>query len=345
MGKRRHRTLPGVEPEEAARIEHALDKLEERLYVSPPGLHRVGDPASAEAIEAAGLPPAAGMLWARMDGLEVGAEMVRILPLAEIEEATARADEEGGLRAGDRVIGEDGRDLLVLPADPWEEGADVVRVEEGGERLPEASTVAHLALGLVGEAGVLFDDDGEFRDELFGDDGELTSAARRRLWRRRLDFDPDAPRARLRLAQSLLEAGEVGGAEAELKQVLRRAPELPWAHETLGRVAEARGDGAAAQRSFGKAAELVEALEPAEAAYFRARAARWAEGGERAALVARVKAARPGFAAEQVQAAEALLERGAVEQAREVVELGLVVSPGQVELLALRDRLGTAGEG
>lgn len=344
MGKRRVVAPSGVEPEEAARIVAALEKLEERLYVAPPGLHRVGDPASWEAIEAVGLPPAAGMLWARMDGLELGAEIARILPLAEIEAATARADEDGWLRPGDLVIGEDGHDLLVLPQDPWEEGADVVRVEEGGERLPEASTAAHLALGLLGEAGVLFDDDGEFRDDLYGEDGEPTPATRRRLWRRRLDFDPDAPRARLRLAQDLLEAGELRGAKSEIEKVLKRAPELAWAHETRGRVAEARGDGELARRAYVRAAELLEGSEPAEAAYFRARAARWVEGEGRAALIRSVLEARPGFAGEQVQAAEALLERGAVGPAREVVELGLVVSPGQVELLALRGRLRPSPE-
>ncbi|MEX1363981.1 MAG: tetratricopeptide repeat protein [Nannocystaceae bacterium] len=345
MGKRHHPVPPGVDPEEAARIEQALIRLEERLYVAPPGLHRVGDPASAEAIAAAGLPPAAAMLWARVDGLEVGAEMSRILALAEIEGATARAEADGWLQPGDVVIGEDGRDLLVLPQDPWAEGADVVRIEEGGERLPEASTVAHLALGLLGEASVMFGDDGEYRDELFGEDGELTQAAHRRLLRRRLDCDPDAPRARLRLAQHLLAAGELRGAKGELEQVLRRAPELPWAHETQARVAIAQGSPERARRAYAKAAELVEPLEPAQAAYFRAQAARFAEGDEREALVQRVRSARPGFAREQVEAAEALLEREALPQAREVVELGLVVSPGQVELLALRGRLDGGADG
>lgn len=346
MGKRKPTSPEGVSREEAARIEQALERLEERLMSAPPGLHGVGRPADPGALAASGLPPAAAMLWARYDGLEVGAEMAKILPLSEIEEATEAAEGEGLLRPGDRVIGEIGRDLLVLPADPYEEGADVVLVEEGGERLPEASTAAHLALGLVGEAGVLFDDEGEFRDELFGeDDGELTEAAQRRILRRRLDFDPDAPRARLRLAELLARAGELRAAGSELRQVLRRAPELPWAHEALARVKEAMGETGDALRSYLGAAERMDALDPELAAYFRARAARCAEGDERTRIAAKVKEARPEFAREQVDAAKVLLERGATAEAAEVVTLGLAVQPGQVELLALRRELDAAGGG
>jgi tetratricopeptide (TPR) repeat protein len=342
VAKPRHHAPGGVPREEAARIEQALEKLEERIMSAPPGLHRVGPPADAAALREAGLPPAAAMLWARYDGIEVGAEMARILPLAEIAAATAAAEAEGLLQPGDRVVGEVGRDLLVLPHDPYEEGADVVLVEEGGERLPEASTAAHLALGLLGEASVLYDDEGEFREELFDEhDGELTEAAQRRVLRRRLDMDPDAPRARLRLAELLRRAGELRAAGSELRQVLRRAPELPWAHEALGRVKEALGQADEARRSYLGAAERMDAADPELAAYFRARAARCAHGEERAAIVATIKQARPEFAREQVDAAKVLLERGARADAAEVVALGLAVQPGQVELLALKREIET----
>ncbi|MEM7157564.1 MAG: hypothetical protein AAF799_32290 [Myxococcota bacterium] len=340
MAKNQHRVPAGVEPDEAARHFRAIDKLEERMMVAPAGLHRVGPAATAEACAAAGLPPASALLWMSFDGMEIGAETARILPLAEIAEATERADAEGLLRAGDRVIGEHGRDLLIVPEDPWEEGADVVRLEEGGERLPEATTVAHLALGWVGEAGVMFDDDGEFRDELFGEDGELTAAAQRRLLRRRLDCDPDAPGPRLRLAQHLLRAGELRAAAKELKEVVHRAPDLPWAHETMARVAEARDDADGARRAYQRAAETVEAQgDIAASAYFLACAARSADEDQRKALAERVQSARPGFAREQVEAAEILIERGALTEAGVVVDLGLSIAPVHVELLALRSRL------
>jgi tetratricopeptide (TPR) repeat protein len=346
VGKRRQAApASGVSREEAARIEQALERLEERLLAAPSGLHGVGRPPEPGALAAAGLPATAVMLWARYDGIEVGAEMAKILPLREIAEATRAAEGEGLLRPGDRVIGEIGRDLLVLPADPYEEGADVVLVEEGGERLPESSTAAHLALGLVGEAAVLFDDEGEFRDELYGEDGELTEAAQRRLLRRRLDLDPDAPRARLRLAELLRKAGELRAAGSELRQVLRRAPELPWAHEALGRVHEAMGEQHEARQSYLTAAEQMDPVDAELAAYFRARAARCAEGDERAAIAAKVKEARPEFAREQVDAAKVLIERGAKAEAAEVIALGLAVQPGQVELLALRGELDAAQAG
>lgn len=340
MGRRRGTRPAGVEPEQAATIEHAIDRLEDRLMSSPPGLHRPGPTATEAQCQQAGLPPTAAMLWCRFDGLELGAEMARLLPLAEIPSATAHAQEQGMIAPGELVVGERGRDLLVLPLDPWEEGADVILVDELGQRLPEASTAAHLALGLAGEAGVLFDDDGEFRDNLYGEDGELTGAAHRRLLRRRLDLDPDAPRPRLDLARRLLADGELRGASSELRQVLRRAPELCWAHEAMAEVYRALDRSPDACRSYRRAGELsTSAGDPAAGAYFFAQAARWAEADERAELLARVQSARPGFAAEQVEAARALIDRDARSEAAEVVALGLCVSPGQVELLALRQQL------
>src|SRR5690606_37316301 len=204
---------------------------------APSGLHRVGAPADPLALARAGLPDEAAALWRRWDGIELAGGEAELLAIAEQEHATREAGEAGILREGDRVIGRYGGALLVVPADPWEEGGEVVMVEDDGERAPYASSVARLALGLVAEMSVLYDDEGEYREDLFGDDGQLTARAERRLLRRRLDFDEDAPFPRFRLAQLLRRAGEHRAARAELRRVLRCAPEFAWAHWELGRVA------------------------------------------------------------------------------------------------------------
>src|SRR5690606_28939218 len=157
-----------------------LDRIEDRLRDAPAGLHDAGSPADPEALERSGLDPDIALLWATYDGLELGGGEARVLPLAEQAEATGAAEAEGLLHPGDRVIGERGRDLLVLAGDPHAEGADIVLVEEDGQRLPCSSSVDRMVLALLGEFSVLFDEDGEDQAALFGDAGELAPPAERR---------------------------------------------------------------------------------------------------------------------------------------------------------------------
>jgi hypothetical protein len=325
----------GLDPEERGRIERAIDRCEERLHEAEPGLHTLGSGASDAALQQASLPPGAAMVWSRWDGIELFGGDARVVPLAEIDEVTAAAQEL--VRPGDRVVGERGRDLLVLPEDPWAEGADIVLVEEDGERHPEASTLAHLVLGVLGEGAVLYDADGEFRDDVIDDFGNLAPAAERRLLRRRLDLDPDAPRPRMRLAQLLRTAGELPAARAELHAVLKRAPEYAWAHFELGHTLAALGDRPAATRAFESAAEHAD--DEAACAHMLAWAAVHADEPARARLAARVLGLRPEFALRQARGARARLERDDQEGAQQLIELGLAVSPQHLELLELRNAL------
>lgn len=311
-----------------------------------------GDPADEAALAASGLPPGAALVWSRWDGLLLAHGELRLLPLAELAAAQAEAAER--LAAGDRVIGERGGDVLVLAGDPHAEGADVVLVEEDGERLPHSSCVDLMVLAALGEAAALFDEEGEFQEELFGEDGELTSAAERRLLRRHLDLDPDAPLARFRLAQALRRAGELRAAAGELGQLLRRAPEFAWAHHELGRARLGLGDEAAATRAFIAAAD--HAAEPGLAAYFLA----WAclargtgpEGQapkdrrkrlpDRAELAAQVLQRSPSFAANQEAGVREMLEAEDGPRADEMLKLGLAVVPGHLGLLSLREAVAAA---
>jgi len=319
-------------------IEATLDRVEDRLQDADDGLHRVGAPAPRAALEASGLPLEAQLLWERWDGLEFACCEALIHPLKDLAEATATALSEGRIAEGDQVIGERGRDLFVVAADPFAEGADVILVEEDGGRVPHSSTVERLVLALLGEVTILYDEEGEFRDDLFGEDGELLPAIERRLLRRHLDLDPDAPYARFRLALSLRRHNELRAAAAELKQLDRRAPDFAWGNHERGRVALLLGDRRGAKRAFAKAVELAATppIEPELRTYFQAWEALAAEDEERRQIAAAVLTVMPAFAAAQEAGIREAIEDGNAEGAREQLDLGLAIVPNHLGLLSLK---------
>jgi tetratricopeptide (TPR) repeat protein len=230
-----------------------------------------------------------------------------------------------------------GRDDLVLCRDPWEEGADVVLVDESGQRGPYASTAIHAVLGVLAQLSVMLDEGGEYRDEIFGEDGEVVPKVERRMLRRHLDADEDAPLPRFRLAQLLRRAGEAAGAKRELELCLRRAPEFCWAHQELGRAWLDLNELDRARKAFDEAVELAgdESLE----AYFLAWSALASEGEARERRAAEVVKRDPGCAAAQEAGAREAMEDEAFERAKELVRLGLAVAPKQLALLEMRRQL------
>jgi hypothetical protein len=326
------------------RLETLLDRIEDRLVDAPIGLHHVGDPANGDALARAGLSEDAVALWSRWDGIEFGNAEARLLKLADQDQATEEANAAEILREGDRVIGEIGLALLIAPADPWEEGGDVVLVEDDGERAPYASSVIRLALGLIAEMSVLYDDDGEYREGLFDEHGELMPRAERRLLRRRLDFDEDAPFPRFRLGQLLRRNGELRAARAELRRVLHCAPEFCWAHWELGRVElelAAREDHDATDEARAAARESFKAAaDKASDSHLRALFLGWqalaSEGPERERLAAEVLQLDPGFVSAREAGLREAIEDEDGARARELLGLGLAIAPRHLGLLELR---------
>lgn len=284
------------------------------------------------------------LLWSRWDGLSLAHGGTEILPVAEHGDETRSALEQGIIAEGDRVIGCVGADLLVIPSDPWEDGADVLLVDDEGQRGPYASTVERLVLAAIAESAVIYDDDGEFRDEIFEDESDqYTSKIRRRMLRRRLDMDPDAPLPRFELAQNLAAAGEWRAAATELTRVVELAPNFNWAHHELGCVlqtladAEQPGQGTCrkAASAHAEAAEL--SSDPSSKAYFLA----WAclaspAGDEREARARQVLALEPNFPKQQEAAVHELIADGHAERAQIHLRLGLAVQPRHLGLMNVR---------
>jgi tetratricopeptide (TPR) repeat protein len=325
--------------------ETLADRVEDRLRDAPLGLHQVGEGADPELLARVELPEEAAVLWQRWDGLELGNGEARLLRLEDIETATREAEQAGILKAGDKVVGEVALSLLVLPEDPWAEGGDVVMVEEDGERSPYASSVIRMVIGFLAEMSVLYDDEGEYREDLFDEQGELTAKAERRLLRRRLDFDEDAPFPRFRLGQLLRRAGELRAARSELRKVLHRAPEFVWALWELGRaeleLARTDDDPAScrenALESFAAAAEKTE--DKRLRALFLAWQALASEGQERERLARAVLELDPAFVLTREAGVREAIEDEDPQRATELLELGLAIEPRQLGLLSLRGRL------
>jgi hypothetical protein len=311
-----------------------LDRIEDRLLDAPHGLHELGDPASEANVLAAGLRLENGLLWTRWNGLALGHGEVIIHALNEIADANDELRGHGWLRPGDVAIGRQGRDWLVCPGDPWQDGGDVVLVGDDGQRAPIASRVERFVLSTLAEQSVLFDEEGEFRADLFdAEEDELNEAARRKVLRRRLDMDADAVLPRFQLASLLRQGGELRGAIAELRHCLKVYPEFAWAHFELGQALHAQGESELASRSFENAAEFAQ--RPDLAALFLAHAALVSADDARKLFAARVKQADSTFVAERETEAREALAEGDGRSAAIAAQLGLAVEPRHLGLLSI----------
>ncbi len=294
------------------------------------GVHRLGPPARADAV--AGLPAELASFLRSFDGADLFIDAVTLFDAAGVRR-------DGGLL----VFGatQDGDTLaLDLGRDP----PPVVRVEaDTGEALEEGTSFARWLEGYVAAEGTVYDREGEFREGIFGDEGEaLDPRAVIRRERKALKVDPDAPAPSLRLARALERTGKAAEAERILAGVVARSPRFAWAWFDLGRLLRAAGRLAEAEGAFARAAEAQPDYEPA--GYFAAQAARAAaERGDeraRAAHAARALDLDPGVARAQKAAARSLLDEGKTADAREAAAVAAAVTPRDVETLDLVKRAG-----
>jgi len=300
------------------------DGLRRALQKFADGVHAPGEPSAALDAD---LPAGLIAVYQEMDGGELFHGDLVLHPRADWRR------EAGRLEIG--ALGED--PLSVDPATGalWRLEAD------SGEWIEEGSSLERWLWGWVEGQGLLYDRDGEFKDRMISDDGELRREVAIARERAILKRDPKAVGPRWRLARELARAGESAAARDELEEVVEARPGFGWAWYDLARISELLGELAGARDEAIAAADADPDYE--HAGFFLAWAARLAalagDDAARAALAARALAADPDLARRQLEGARDNLEAGDRAAARDMIEVARALAPTDLAVLDLARRL------
>jgi len=301
------------------------DGLRRALEKFADGVHAPGEPSAALDAD---LPAGLLAVYQLMDGAELFHGDLVLRPRADWQ------------RDGGRVeIGALGEDLLSVDL----ASGVLWRLEsDSGEWIEEASTLERWLWGWVEGQGQLYDRDGEFKDNVIGDDGELRRDVAMARERAILKRDPKAVGPRWRLARELARAGDSEAARDELEVVVEARPRFGWAWYDLARISEKLGELDGARDEAIAAADADPDYE--HAGFFLAWAARVAalaaDDAARAALAARALAADPDLARRQLEGARDNLEAGDRAAAREMIEVARALAPTDLAVLDLARKLG-----
>jgi tetratricopeptide (TPR) repeat protein len=217
----------------------------------------------------------------------------------------------------------------------FDERGRVVHVLDEGRRV-EGSRFERWVEAVFAQGACIYQPDGEFREEAFGDEpGEASPRTRRKQVQAAVKADPEAPAWHEDLAALLLDEGQPRRAAAELEKAASLDPG-PSAWFALGKLRRDAGEPDRAADAFRRAAE--DEPDPDEAAFAWAHAARAAIEAalpDGAAFAERVARLCPTFVEQQRTAAGHLLDGGDVEQAIERLTLAQAVSPDDAEAARL----------
>jgi hypothetical protein len=303
-----------------------LDRVFALLDEAPAGLHDLEPPAAKLP---SGLPEPLIELYARCDGGRLFVDAIELLASAEV--------------------------VMDAPA-KWRFGAvdgDAVTVDHRGriwrfdpsldDDVLDGTTLDRWLAGIVEATGLVYDRDGEFAEDVFGEDGEIEPAVRESQLRAQLKRDPAAPAPRWRLAHALLEQGASDDARNELEQVVADDAAFAWAWLDLARISERIGELGGAVDEARMGAQTAEGTQHPQAGYFWAQLARLASrtGDEllRAEAATKTSLLAPDLKRSQLEGARASLEAGDTASAKGLVELLRAVWPRDLEVLELARKM------
>lgn len=316
------KTVPPVRDDDTT-----VDRIVAALERWPDGMHDLGEPRVDVPID---WPPAVADVYLAFDGGRLFSDSIVLAP---IDEAPAWEDDRLALVEWmNEPIAIDRRGAV------WRHDA------ETDEPVQDGTAFDRWLYGAIEATALLFDDDGEFREDVFTEDGELVPEVALAQAKAQVRRDPRAPGPRWRLARQLVERGDLDTARSELEEVVARAPAQAWAWLDLARLSERLGALAGAADEAEAAADADPAHE--HRAHFLAEAARLAAlaGDEprRAILAARAIALDPGLVAGQLAGAEDRIADGDLAAAAHLASLARALAPRDLTVVDLVRRIDAA---
>ena len=304
-----------------------IDRVFEQLEAAPAGLHDIAPPTAQLP---SGLPEALIDFYARCDGARLFLDSVELAPSADV------------VASGQRwVFGSMEDEALLI-----DERGRIWRNDESlDDAICEGTRLDRWFAGIVDAIAMIYDDDGEFADGCFDEEGELLPAVGERQLRAMLKRDPEAPGPRWRLGHTLLAQDSISEGRAELEEVVANEPDFAWAWLDLAKISERLGELPGAIDEARAAAETAAEHNHPQAGYFHAQLARLASraGDEatRAAAARRAGQLAPELKAAQLSGARESLAAGDTASARGLVDLLRAVWPRDLEVLELAARVET----
>jgi tetratricopeptide (TPR) repeat protein len=303
-----------------------LDRVFAILDEAPAGLHDVEPPADTLP---SGLPEPLIELYARCDGLRMYLDTVELLPSREVV-----SEVPGKWRFG------------TVEGDPvaMDVRGRIWRTDESlDDDICEGTRIDRWLAGLHDSLGLLYDQEGEFADDVFDEEGEILPKVRERQLRAHLRRDAAAAGIRWRLGIVLLEQGLDNDARNQLEQAVADDPAFAWAWLDLARISEKLGEIGNAIDEVRMAAETAEGAQHPQAGYFWAQLARLgARAGDevlRAQAATKCSLLAPDLKRAQLDGARESLEAGDTYSAKGLVELLRAVWPRDLEVLELAKRV------
>ena len=318
-GGRKKGSGSGGENEMGERAEWISARLEE--YGE--GVHRLNAPAVVLDSE---LPLAVDSVYREFDGGELFHESLILLSGSQIQHVEGRF--HVGEYSGDEIFVADDGSVWRLEKDT-------------DESLPEGTQFDRWLAGVIDAESVLYEKDGEFRDDIFDEEGELTDSTSMQRERKQLQRDPKAIAPRWRLARALSNMGEIEKARDNLESVVEQKGDFSWAWFDLARISEQLGQAEAACDEAMMAAESQPGY--AYAGFFLGHAARFASAAgleERSRdLASRALQLDPELPRRNRESARELIEAGDKQAARVPLEVAKLLAPRDLETLDLLRQL------